>query len=322
MYLYPCKIRYTVFNIQHCTDKRIAFYWQNTSVHLFLIWTPPLQLVLTGTFKATASTVTYVPRSKTNCGLISNLHSHFSSLPWWHHHYCTIMADRKYSNGPSPSMSSPSHQNGQIGETVPQSSPLPHQNGVVDQFEGAQSSGTGSPVLQHLRSSSRTSDPPSHFRALGDFVTSVREAAFPRPRGQSLGSSLSSRMRTAARARVTLVKLSFELLLFNTVDWLLLLLLQRRGSQQEEPEALLDLILESQGQRLNDQRASLSLLPDPGAAALCETCNLNQPHAPTMDFYYMLIDYQVVTCPTYRLCFLMNTSYIRVPHVLSTHPLT
>ncbi|XP_008334602.1 G-protein-signaling modulator 1 [Cynoglossus semilaevis] len=177
------------------------------------------------------------------------------------------MADRKYSNGPSPSMSSPSHQNGQIGETVPQSSPLPHQNGVVDQFEGAQSSGTGSPVLQHLRSSSRTSDPPSHFRALGDFVTSVREAAFPRPRGQSLGSSLSSRMRTAARAR-------------------------RRGSQQEEPEALLDLILESQGQRLNDQRASLSLLPDPGAAALCETCNLNQPHAPTMDFYYMLIDYQ------------------------------
>lgn len=82
-----------------------------------------------------------------------------------------------------------------------------------------------------------------------------------RPRGQSLGSALSSRTK-------------------------------RRNSQQEEPEALLDLILESQCQRLEDQRASLSLLPVPGTAVLCGACSPDQPPIPSLDFYYMLIHYQ------------------------------
>ncbi|KAG7218042.1 hypothetical protein INR49_020678 [Caranx melampygus] len=64
------------------------------------------------------------------------------------------------------------------------------------------------------------------------------------------------------------------------------------SSQQEEPEALLDLILESQGQRLDDQRASVSLLPDVGTAALCGACSPDQPHLPSLDFYHMLIHYQ------------------------------
>ncbi|XP_054483611.1 G-protein-signaling modulator 1 [Anoplopoma fimbria] len=89
-----------------------------------------------------------------------------------------------------------------------------------------------------------------------------------RPRGQSLGSTLSSRTRiTTSRSK-------------------------RRNSQPEEPEALLDLILECQGQRLEDQRASLSLLPDPGPAALCGACSPEQPTLPSLDFYYMLIRYQ------------------------------
>lgn len=94
------------------------------------------------------------------------------------------------------------------------------------------------------------------------------EGGSVRPRGQSLSSALSSRMRiTTPRSK-------------------------RRSSQQGEPEALLDLILESQCQRLDDQRASVSLLPDPGPAALCGACSPDQPPVPSLDFYYMLIHYQ------------------------------
>uniref|UniRef100_A0AAQ6AJR5 Uncharacterized protein n=1 Tax=Amphiprion ocellaris TaxID=80972 RepID=A0AAQ6AJR5_AMPOC len=71
------------------------------------------------------------------------------------------------------------------------------------------------------------------------------------------------------------------------------------SSQQEEPEALLDLILESQCQRLEDQRASLSLLPDPEPSALCGACSPDQAgldraglDPASLDFYYMLIQYQ------------------------------
>ncbi|XP_034397401.1 G-protein-signaling modulator 1 [Cyclopterus lumpus] len=89
-----------------------------------------------------------------------------------------------------------------------------------------------------------------------------------RPRGQSLGSTLSSRTRAMTSRR------------------------KRRSSQPEEPEALLDLILECQGQRLEDQRASLSLLPDQGPAVSCGACSPEQPTLPSLDFYYMLIHYQ------------------------------
>ncbi|XP_068999771.1 G-protein-signaling modulator 1 [Embiotoca jacksoni] len=65
-----------------------------------------------------------------------------------------------------------------------------------------------------------------------------------------------------------------------------------RVDSLEEPEALLDLVLEVQCQRLEEQRASLSLLPDPGPAALCGTCSPDQNPFPGLDFYYMLIHYQ------------------------------
>lgn len=55
----------------------------------------------------------------------------------------------------------------------------------------------------------------------------------------------------------------------------------------------MDLILECQGQRLEDQRASLSLLPDPGPSAMCGACSPDQAGLPGLDFYYMLIQYQV-----------------------------
>ncbi|TNN55812.1 G-protein-signaling modulator 1 [Liparis tanakae] len=89
-----------------------------------------------------------------------------------------------------------------------------------------------------------------------------------RPRGQSLGSALSSRTRAMTSQS------------------------KRRSSHPEDAEALLDLILEFQGQRLEDQRASLSLLPDQGPAVPCGACSPEQPHWPSLDFYYRLIDYQ------------------------------
>ncbi|KAF6716795.1 G-protein-signaling modulator 1 [Oryzias melastigma] len=85
-----------------------------------------------------------------------------------------------------------------------------------------------------------------------------------RPRGQSLGSAPNSRNKSSTFKR------------------------KLRSSQQGETEALLDLILESQCQRLDDQRASLSLLPDQDAASLCGACSSDQ----ALDFYCMLIHYQ------------------------------
>ncbi|XP_028270608.1 G-protein-signaling modulator 2 [Parambassis ranga] len=173
------------------------------------------------------------------------------------------MADRKPSGFPPPSLSPPPpHPNRRIGGAVPKN---PHQNGSVDSGPGQHSN--SSPA-----SSSRTPPSASPLRTFRPFrglmtPTSLPSAegscAYTRPRGQSLSSALSSRMRT-----------------------------KRRNSQQEEPEALLDLILESQCQRLEDQRASLSLLPNPGPAGLCGTCSPDQPPMPSLDFYYMLIHYQ------------------------------
>uniref|UniRef100_A0A3P9KUC4 Uncharacterized protein n=1 Tax=Oryzias latipes TaxID=8090 RepID=A0A3P9KUC4_ORYLA len=85
-----------------------------------------------------------------------------------------------------------------------------------------------------------------------------------RPRGQSLGSAPNSRNKSTPIKR------------------------KLRSNQQGEAEALLDLILESQSQRLDDQRASLSLLPDRDAASLCGACSSDQ----ALDFYCMLIHYQ------------------------------
>lgn len=75
----------------------------------------------------------------------------------------------------------------------------------------------------------------------------------------------------------------------------LLLFLQWSSSQQEEPEALLDLILEYQGQRLEDQRASLSLLPPQEPDwTFCGSCSPDQAALPSLDFYCTLIQYQVI----------------------------
>ncbi|XP_039979104.1 G-protein-signaling modulator 1 [Xiphias gladius] len=185
------------------------------------------------------------------------------------------MADKNLSGLPPPSLSSPSHQNGRFGGVVPKGSPTPHQNGGLDTGPGHHSSSNTSPVPQsHSVPSGRTSVSTSPLRTLRGQVTPVQgsgpedSSGSTRPRGQSLGSALSSRTRTTATRS------------------------KRRNSQQEEPEALLDLILESQGQRLDDQRASLSLLPDPGPSALCGACSPDQLHQPSLDFYYMLIHYQ------------------------------
>ncbi|XP_018548377.1 G-protein-signaling modulator 2 [Lates calcarifer] len=185
----------------------------------------------------------------------------------------SIMADKKLSGLPPPSLSSPSHQNGRIGAAVPKSSSGPHQNGSLDPGPVHHSPSNTSPVPQPCSApSGRTSVSTSPLRTLGGFVAPVSSSGpegncgSTRPRGQSLGSALSSRTRTTPSRS------------------------KRRSSQQEESEALLDLILESQGQRLDDQRASLSLLPDPGPTALCGACSPD--HLPSLDFYYMLIHYQ------------------------------
>ncbi|KAM7018473.1 uncharacterized protein LKV04_004917 [Tautogolabrus adspersus] len=185
------------------------------------------------------------------------------------------MADKKLSGVPSPSLSSPSHQNGSIRGTGSKSSPLPHHNGSLEAKPGYHSP-RNSRADPHTQSplSSRTSasTSTSPLRSLVSLMTSVpspgREGSSTRPRGQSLGSALSSKKRTTTSKS------------------------KRRSSQQEEPEDLLDLILECQGQRLDDQRASLSLLPDPGAAGLCGACSPDQHTLPSLDFYYMLIHYQ------------------------------
>ncbi|KAM3611674.1 uncharacterized protein V6R79_022324 [Siganus canaliculatus] len=139
------------------------------------------------------------------------------------------MADRPQAGGPAPSLPSPSHQNGRIGVSAPR-----RHHGGLEATPGPGAPGPG--------------------------------GCSTRPRGQSLGSALSSRTTTSRK--------------------------KRRSSLQEEPEDLMDLILECQGQRLDDQRASVSLLPDPGPAALCGACSTETPSLPSLDFYYMLIDYQ------------------------------
>ncbi|CAJ1069347.1 G-protein-signaling modulator 1 [Xyrichtys novacula] len=179
------------------------------------------------------------------------------------------MADKKLSGVPPPSMPSPSHQNGGIRGTSSKSSPHPHHNGSLEakpEYHSPSNRGAQSTP------SSRSPTSSSPLRTLVGFMTSSPSSSpkgsTTRPRGQSLGSALSSKARSSSSKS------------------------KRRSSQQEEPEALLDLILECQGQRLDDQRASVSLLPDPGAAALCGACSPDQPSPPSLDFYYMLIHYQ------------------------------
>nr|XP_020450769.1 G-protein-signaling modulator 1-like [Monopterus albus]XP_020450771.1 G-protein-signaling modulator 1-like [Monopterus albus] len=181
------------------------------------------------------------------------------------------MADRRSYGLPPPSLSSPSHQNGRIRGLVPKGSPTIHQNGSLDQGPGHHALSNTSPGLtpDPAPSCSRTPASTLPLRNHGGLVSLEGSSSTTRPQGQSLGSILSSRTRTTSTR------------------------CKHRSSQQEEdPEALLDLILESQGQRLNDQRASHSLLPDPGPGALCGACSLNPPPLPTLDFYCMLIQYQ------------------------------
>ncbi|XP_034450892.1 G-protein-signaling modulator 1 [Hippoglossus hippoglossus] len=176
------------------------------------------------------------------------------------------MADKQ----PAPSTSSPPHQNGKIGEKVPKRSSPSHQNGHLDRGRRRQTPGTMSPVLQPPSASS-TPASTSPVRCLVSPVPGPGpegRSSSSRPRTQSPASALTSRTRTCAPH------------------------IQRRSSQQEEPEALLNLILESQGQRLDDQRANVGLLPDPGPAPLCGACRHEQRPLPTVDFYYMLINFQ------------------------------
>ncbi|XP_067377331.1 uncharacterized protein gpsm1a isoform X2 [Channa argus] len=175
----------------------------------------------------------------------------------------SIMADKKHTSLPSSSLSSPSHQNGSVGGTGPKQSPTPHQNGGLKLEQGHDSPHNSSPVPPtHSAPSSRTLAPLRYLRS------PEGSSRTPRPQDQSLSSAMSFRTRISeSRSRC-------------------------KSSQQEESDFLIDLILESQGQRLNDQRASLSLLPDTGPPALCGTCSPNQPPMPTLDFYYMLIKYQ------------------------------
>ncbi|XP_029296146.1 uncharacterized protein LOC115013783 [Cottoperca gobio] len=176
------------------------------------------------------------------------------------------MAEKKLSGLPPPTLSSPGHQNGRIRGTAPKCSPSPHNNGSLEARPGRNTSDVPQPALAV---SSRTSSSPLRtLRTLGGLISPVSGAegshSSTRPRGQSLASALSS-WTTRSKCR---------------------------NSQQEEPEALLDLILECQGQRLDDQRASLSLLPDPGPVAVCGACSSDQHTLPSLDFYYMLIHYQ------------------------------
>lgn len=179
------------------------------------------------------------------------------------------MADKKLPGLPAPSLSSP-RQNGRVGGAVPKSSPASQQNGGLEPEPGPHSHSDTSPK-PHSDPSSRTL---RALRTLGDIVNPALgfgpecSSSSIRPHTHTLGFTLSSKSKTTANRS------------------------KCRSSQQEEPEALLDLILESQGQRLDDQRASISLLPDAGSAALCGACSPDQPHLPSLDFYHMLIHYQ------------------------------
>ncbi|XP_075879109.1 uncharacterized protein LOC142886082 isoform X1 [Nelusetta ayraudi] len=143
------------------------------------------------------------------------------------------------------------------------------QNGTIRPSPGP-SSGAGlggSPTRTRTRTRTSTS-PLRSLRTLGGLLGpgAGSDRSSTRPRGRSVGSALGPSSRTSGR--------------------------QCCSSQQEEPEALLDLILECQGQRLEDQRASLSLLPDPEPDWFCGSCSPDQAGLPTLDFYCRLIQYQ------------------------------
>ncbi|XP_013883588.1 G-protein-signaling modulator 1 isoform X1 [Austrofundulus limnaeus] len=186
-------------------------------------------------------------------------------------------------NLPTPtSGSSPAH-NGTIG-VVSKRSPSSHQNGSLEPGLERQSP-------RKSRTPASTS-PLRTLRALRGLRTpatssgSEEASSSSRPRGQSFGSVLSSRTRSITakdKASVCCCRPSW----CSQSDSEPI-----KSSHQAEPEALLDLILESQSQRLDDQRASLSLLPDSEPAALCGACSPDQNSVPSLDFYYMLIHYQ------------------------------
>lgn len=135
----------------------------------------------------------------------------------------SIMADKKLSGLPPPSLSSPSHQNGRIGAAVPKSSSGPHQNGSLDPGPVHHSPSNTSPVPQPCSApSGRTSVSTSPLRTLGGFVAPVSSSGpegncgSTRPRGQSLGSALSSRTRTTpSRSKVTLTCCNHKTIFFQ-----------------------------------------------------------------------------------------------------------
>lgn len=122
------------------------------------------------------------------------------------------MADKKLSGLPPASLSSPSHQNGRIGVTAPKHSPPPQNNGSLEAGPGRHSPSNTRAVPQpHSAASSRASasnSPLRTLRTLGGLVTPVPgpgpEGSSSRPRGQSLSSALTSRIRaTTSRSKVT-----------------------------------------------------------------------------------------------------------------------
>lgn len=119
------------------------------------------------------------------------------------------MADKKLSVEPPPS----SQQNGRIGVRTSRHSLSPHHNGTVEAGLGRSPSST--------RASSSTSPLRSHT-TLGDLMTPVLfpgpENRSSRPRGQSLGSVVSSRTgTTTSRSKVPPLKPDPEC---QRCDWL------------------------------------------------------------------------------------------------------
>uniref|UniRef100_A0A1A7YEJ1 G-protein signaling modulator 1a n=1 Tax=Iconisemion striatum TaxID=60296 RepID=A0A1A7YEJ1_9TELE len=155
------------------------------------------------------------------------------------------------------SSSSSAAQQNERTWAVPKQPPYPQQNAFVE------------PQSEHQSpSKSKTSASASPRRTPSAGSRSEGGSGASKPWGQNLSSALTF------RTRITTFK--------NKVS----------SRNQEEPEALLDLILESQSQRLDNQRASFSLLPDPGPAAICGACSSDQTSVPGLDFYYMLIQFQ------------------------------
>uniref|UniRef100_A0A1A8J4M6 G-protein signaling modulator 1a n=1 Tax=Nothobranchius kuhntae TaxID=321403 RepID=A0A1A8J4M6_NOTKU len=156
----------------------------------------------------------------------------------------------------TPSRSSAAQQN----EAVAKQPPSPHQNDFVEPQSERQSP-----------SKSKTSTSTSPCRTLKTPSAGSRsegDSGPSKPWAQNLSSALAFRTRiTAFKSKVS-------------------------SRNQEEPEALVDLIFESQSQRLENQRANFSLLPDPGPAAICGACSSDQTSVPGLDFYYMLIQFQ------------------------------